>query len=455
MSNANSSRQFFEDALRRRFQNFCSTLFANLNECEHARIALRAENTHFLRFNKGLARQNGVIENAYLNVQLLTDAGASTVVAVQFVPTDDGAPPLVKQVLEKARRQIDGVPADPYANKPSAASTSRTVHEGKLLPATEAIEAILGSLPRNTDFVGIYAAGPTISALADSAGMNHWFAAESFFVDYSLWLSNGRAIKSGYAGREWNQQAFRASVAEAQRNLEILQRPQKTLRPGSYRAFLAPSATADLLEMFSWGAISEGSIQRKDSPLCAVRSGEKHFSPLFSLKENFNLGFAPRFTEDGELAPEEILLFDEGRFVQALVGARTQKEFGVGSNGAGSERLRSTEMATGSLPMSDAFRAIGTGLYLSNLHYLNWSDVNSGRVTGMTRYGCLWVEDGEAVCPIQDLRFDDTIFRTFGSELESVTRESVIIPDTSTYENRALGAIRTPGIMLRSLNFTL
>ena len=30
-----------------------------------------------------------------------------------------------------------------------------------------------------------------------------------------------------------------------------------------------------------------------------------------------------------------------------------------------------------------------------NLHYLNWSDNIGGRITGMTRYACFWVENGE------------------------------------------------------------
>ena len=148
-------------------------------------------------------------------------------------------------------------------------------------------------------------------------------------------------------------------------------------------------------------------------------------------------------------------LFENGKFIQALVSARTQKEFGVPSNGAGSERLRTPEMGHGSMALSDAFKMLGTGLYLSDLHYLNWSDMNQGRVTGMTRYACLWVENGEPVGPIQDMRFDETLFRCFGSELAEVTREAHIIPETSTYGKRALGGARVPGILVNNFQFTL
>jgi predicted Zn-dependent protease len=448
-----SAKSFDEQWLSSQFKLFCEDLFSRLSGGESARISLAAEQTHFLRMSQGAVRQNGTVEDAQLLVQFISAAGQVLELSLPFhCESADAVAKLASATVSKARASVQGVPADPYVNRPAVRSTSSVSHKGQLLNPTETVEALLGQQKQGDDLVGIYAGGPTVSALADSAGMYHWFSSESFFVDYSLWLPNGRAVKSSYAGRTWDQDAFVQSLARARANLEILKKPQRALKPGNYRVFLAPSATSELLNMLSWGALSEGALQRKDSPLCAVRAGEKSFSPKFSLKENFALGFAPRFSEDGELAPETISL---GRFVQGLVSARTEKEFGVPSNGSGSERLRTPEIGTGTLAMSEACRALGTGLYLSDLHYLNWSDMIQGRITGMTRYACVWVENGEPVCPIQDMRFDETLFRCFGSELADVTREAEVIPETSTYGRRALGGARVPGILVNNFQFTL
>ncbi|NBO38949.1 TldD/PmbA family protein [bacterium] len=446
---------FSEELLSENFSNFFEGFFAGLAKGEHARVSLAAENTHFLRMSRGAVRQNGVVQDAQLQIQFLTDAGSTTEITLPFVCSGDALKAFVAGTLDTARRQMTGVPADPYANKPSTRSTSRVAHAGKILAPEEAVDALLGQQKPGDDLVGIYAGGKTISALADSAGMQHWFSSDSFFVDYSLWLKNGRAIKSSYAGRQWQQADYLESLNQARANLELMSREPRVLKPGNYRVFLAPSATSELLGMFSWGALAEGSIQRNESPFCALRRGEKSFSSKFSLNENFALGFAPRFSDDGELAPECISLFENGRFVQALVSARTQKEFGVPSNGVGSERLRTPDMATGDLPLSEAFKALGTGLYLSDLHYLNWSDAIQGRVTGMTRYGCLWVENGVPVGPIVDMRFDETLFRCFGSELADVTCEAHVIPETTTYVRRALGGARVPGMLVNNFQFTL
>ena len=112
-------------------------------------------------------------------------------------------------------------------------------------------------------------------------------------------------------------------------------------------------------------------------------------------------------------------------------------------------------MEDGGISEGDVLSELGTGVYLSNLHYLNWSDQLGGRVTGMTRYACFWVEDGEIVSPIDDMRFDDTIYNFFGENLESVTNKSRLNPSVGTYGGRNLGGVHCPGIILKSFKLTL
>ncbi|MFZ9520485.1 MAG: TldD/PmbA family protein [Silvanigrellaceae bacterium] len=446
----------FEQELKENFSFFNQSLFSSLAAGEHARSSLTAEQSQFTRMSRGCIRQNGFVEDAMVTVQFISATHSTTWISRPFVvDSKDRAVELVQNMLAEARRQAGGAPQDPYVSIPKHSSRSHVSHAGAVPSSSEIVENLLSNLKKEDDLVGFYAGGKTISALADSAGTDHWFSSDSFFVDYSLWLPNGRAIKSGYAGREWNQSEFLRTLAAARKNLQILERPVRTLKPGSHRVFLAPSATSELLNMFSWGAVSEGALQRNESPLCHVRRGEKSFSPLFSLRENYGLGFAPRFSGDGELAPEELDIFKNGDFVQALCSERTAREYGVSGNGSSSESLRTPEMGVGELATDGALAALGTGLYLSDLHYLNWSDMIQGRVTGMTRYGCVWVENGVPVGPIRDMRFDETIFRCFGSKLEAVTREAQIIPETSTYGKRAMGGARVPGVLINQFEFTL
>jgi predicted Zn-dependent protease len=73
----------------------------------------------------------------------------------------------------------------------------------------------------------------------------------------------------------------------------------------------------------------------------------------------------------------------------------------------------------------------------------------------MTRYACFWVEGGEIVAPIQDLRFDDSLYAFLGENLEAVTDFQSFVADVDTYGGRALGGCLVHGMMIRDFTFTL
>ena len=112
-------------------------------------------------------------------------------------------------------------------------------------------------------------------------------------------------------------------------------------------------------------------------------------------------------------------------------------------------------MAAGELPEADVLKALGTGIYVSNLWYLNFSDRSAGRLTGMTRFATFWVENGELVAPLNVMRFDDTIYRMLGAHLEALTVERSLLLDPGTYESRNLESARLPGALLSAMRFTL
>ena len=149
-------------------------------------------------------------------------------------------------------------------------------------------------------------------------------------------------------------------------------------------------------------------------------------------------------------------IFEKGELKNFFTSTRTAKEFKIPSNkAAGHEAMRSPVMATGNLNREDILKELGTGLYLSNLHYLNWSDRESARITGMTRYACFWVENGKIIAPIKDLRFDESIYHFFGDGLLAVTDFSEIIPDTGSYNERQVGGLKVPGMLVKNFKFTL
>jgi len=112
-------------------------------------------------------------------------------------------------------------------------------------------------------------------------------------------------------------------------------------------------------------------------------------------------------------------------------------------------------MQAGDLAQSDVLSALDTGLYIGNLWYVNFSDRMNCRLTGKTRFATFWVEGGRIVAPVDAMRFDDSLYRVLGSELERIGDGPELLLNDWTWGERATGGMMLPGLLVRSFELTL
>jgi predicted Zn-dependent protease len=436
------------------FKQLSETLLNNLRKGEHLKVSIGGEKSQFVRFSQSKVRQSGLVDDASLSIELINDertcSGSFTLTG--NITTDETT---AMAELNRLRDEVGTLPKDPFVVMPEDTGSSREEHNGSLLPAEEVV-ASLSPAMQEVDLAGIWASGRIFTGNANSAGQKHWFATDTFSLDYSLITPDERMVKGTFAGSNWDQTEYEKNMAKSIAKLRIMEKPGKKIEPGAYRTYIAPAGVADIVGMFSWGGVGEASIQQGDSSLCKMRQNDVKMSPCFTLSEDFTSGIVPRFNSNGELAPEKLDLILAGSLKNTLVSSRTAKEYGLQSNYAGEgESLRSPVLSPGDLNEDEVVQKIDNGIYLSNLHYLNWSDRPGGRITGMTRYACFWVENGEVVAPIENMRFDDSIYNFFGENLEAVTDKAHLHPTVETYDGRELGGVSCPGILLKSFELTL
>lgn len=421
---------------------------------EQFTLTLDSEQSQFTRFNHAKVRQTGTVNDGNLQLVLMHNQ-RSTYREFPFTGDFDNDRRTAADAIVSLREEVSQLPENPYLVLPAGNNSSREAHQGQLLDP-EAVVSTLLPVVSDLDFTGIYAAGTVIRGYADSVGQKHWFTTDSYALDYSLFTTDGQAVKGTFAGSNWDEAAYKAKIAESRSQLDRMAQPPKPIQRGQYRTYLAPAAVAELLTMLSWGGISEASYRQGGSCFGAMRRGEKKLSRKFTLRENFNLGSVPRFNELGEVAPLELSLIESGELLNMLTSSKTAKEYNLEANGAsGGEGLRSPEILPGDLNHDRILAELGTGLYLSNLHYLNWSDRPTGRITGMTRYACFWVENGEIVAPIENLRFDESLYQFWGDNLIALTTFQELIPEVGTYGHRDLGGICVPGMLVENFTYTL
>ena len=436
------------------FNQLCEGLFSELENNEALTLSFSGENSQFIRINNASIRQTGLVDDANLGLKFISNnrtcEGSITVSGDYDIDLSRG-----KSEIERMRSESKEILEDPFLVMPTNSGSSREIINANGLQFDHAVEALLPSM-QGVDLVGIFANGKMFRGNANSLGQKHWFETESHCLDYSLVTPERQMVKGTYAGTDWDQQLYESYVNRSIEKLELMKREPVRVETGAYRTWFEAKAVADFIDMFSWNGISEASLQQGCSGFGKMRHNDVRLSPKFSISEDFSSGLVPKFNSNGETGPDSLPIISNGILQNTLVSSRTSAEYGVSTNYAeDTEELRSPSMAAGDLSQEEVLNQLDKGLFLSNIHYLNWSDNPGGRITGLTRYACFWVEDGEIVAPIETMRFDDTFYRFFGTELESVGSKVEVIPDVLTYGQRNLGLVSCPGILTNEFQLTL
>jgi predicted Zn-dependent protease len=436
------------------FNRLADAVCADTPGAERVTLSFSAESSDFIRFNRASVRQATHVEQRYGSVSVVA-AGRRATASLSLTGdlAADSAALLAERALLVA--QLPLIPQDKYLLLPPAPSSSQRDTSGALPTAATVVDAVVKHAA-GTDFVGFYAGGPVVRAYADSRGQRNWHQVESFLFEWSLYRAGDQAVKSSYAGTQWNDAVFAAKMAQARQQCELLALPRKTLAPGEYRVYFSPVAVADLLGTLSWGGFGLKAVKTGVSTLIQLHRGEAALNPSVTLTEATAGGIAPSFQEDGFVKPDAVPLVEAGRLAGTLSAPRSAMEYGTAANGSNAEEFpESLVMAAGSLPDAQVLAALGTGVYVSNLHYLNYSDRQACRMTGMTRFACFWVEDGRLVAPIDVMRFDDSFIRMFGPGLVALTDNAELVPDNASYGARQLRSVTAPGAIVEGFRFTL
>ena len=435
------------------FKDLVEWLKQAITDGEQFHLGYAAESSEFVRLNHARVRQAGQVQQASVNLKLIHD-GRHADLGITLA----GAPELDRQRLAEGLQQLREtwplLPQDPYLLLNHNAWKSQN-EQARPLPDLDQVLAEISQAAQGVDLVGFYAAGPISRGFASSSGAFGWHQANSFNFDFSLFHANGEAVKASYAGDVWDSTAFAQRFQQAREQLEYLGRPLHTLAPGQYRAYLAPAALEEIVSMLAWGGFSAQAIASKGSPLQRLYAGDQALNPLVSMAEQVSTSLSPAFSRDG-YPRSDVTLISAGHAEGRLVNSRSAAEYGLSTNGAdGDESPSAFEMAAGDLAQADILKQLGTGLYISNLWYRNYSDQPAARLTGMTRFATFWVEDGEIKAPVSTMRFDDSVYHLLGSQLEALTAERELLLSASTYSERSTSSNLLPGALVKRLTLTL
>jgi len=440
--------------MRACFDTIADHVQSALSGNEGFTLGLSGERSDFARLNEARVRQLGSVQQCTAKIRLIDgQRHASFEVTLSGVRNSDLA--RIDQAMASLRDVLPHLPDDPHLLLNETPSSSNDDLARALPDAAGMVDALLQE-GRGTDLVGIVASGSVYRGFANHFGQRNWFSRSSFNLDWCLVHDADKAVKVNLADFEFDRTTLQQRMADARRQLEVMRRPSRTITPGTYRAWLTPSAVSEVLGVLKWGGFSLKSIKTGHSPLRRFWGGEDSLADGVHITEDVAGGIAPDFQGDGFRRPAQVKLFENGQMVGALASPRSAQEYGVPTTGAAANELPgSLALSAGDIATGTELARLDTGLFIGNLWYTNFSDRTACRITGMTRFATFWVEDGEIVCPVNVMRFDETLGQLLGAGLEGLSATADFQPSNMTYLQRSTQSVRCPGALISGIRFTL
>jgi len=439
-------------ALQAYFESLAAAAEAMRGRDEITLIGFYAEESDFVRLNRGRVRQAGSVVQRVLHLDLVAGrrhvAGSMSVAGA--LDTDRER---LAELMATLREQRAHVPEDPYLAYATEVHSTTERRAGKLPGTAEALAAIR-SAAASLDLVGIWASGTQHFGFANALGQRNWHSVPSFHFDWSCHLQEDRAVKCAHAGDRWQPERLEQRMAGVREQLDVLARPPVSVPPGRYRAYLAPGALEEILHMLAWGGFGLKSHRTLQTPLLKMVQEGRRLHPAVTLSEDRAQGLAPGFTSEGFIKAERVPLIERGEYRGWLTDARSGAEFGMPVTSE-HEFPEALDMTAGDLPAAEIPGRLGRGLYLNNLWYCNYSDRNDCRITGLTRFACFWVEDGRIAAPLGVMRFDESVYRMLGEKLLGLTRERELRVSPGTYGRRSTACMQLPGALVEDFTLTL
>ena len=184
----------------------------------------------------------------------------------------------------------------------------------------------------------------------------------------------------------------------------------REIAPGTYPTIFTPAAFADLVPVVVWNldarTADEGrSFMSRDGD-GGNRLGERLFSPQVQLRRDPSHPLLQGGTFDGSGLPKTGLDLVVDGTPQTLAYSRYWAQQ-RGKLPTGS--LFPLVMAGADRSLEAAIAQTERGIFVSRAWYVRYVNPKTLEVTGMTRDGTFWIEDGKLAYPIKNLRFNQSL----------------------------------------------
>lgn len=363
-----------------------------------------------IRFALNNVSTSGIVDNTELAVQVAFGKRVGVATINEF---DDAS---LERVVRRAEDLARLAPENPefmpaigkqqYTPTPTwSESTAAIDPEFRARVAADSIAPCRG---KGLVAAGFLDDGNSFYATANSNGNFAYQKSTNFNYTCTVRTEDGRG--SGWVGRSLQH----ASEFDAGREIEIAKRKAlesadaKALEPGKYTVILEPAAAAGLISFmmnfFDARSADEGRsfLSKKGG---GNKLGEQVYDPQVNLVADPWNEIGPVLPWDGEGMPRQRMPIIENGKVANMFYSRywAQKQ--------GKEAIArpgNLIMSGGTKSTAELVRGTQKGILVTRTWYIRMVDPQTVLLTGLTRDGTFYIENGQIKYPVKNFRFNES-----------------------------------------------
>lgn len=372
------------------------------------------------RFANNTIHQNVAEEGGSLSVRAVVDRRMARASTNKF---DKAA---IRQTCEAAVALARLQPPDPDLLPMPGPQTFREVDRfhrktARLTPQAraETVRRVIARAEKDgLTAAGVFSSGAFATGLFNSRGLGAFH--EETLAEFSITMlgesSSGWAKKTSPDCRELEPEA----LAERAARKALESHEPREIAPGKYTVILEPAAVLDLLGFLflDFGALA---VYEKRSCLTG-RVGQQVFGPNIDVRDDVYHSLQAGAPFDGEGVPRQrVSLIEKGVVKRVVYARQTAHKVGAEPTGHGfplpnefGEAPMNIVMEGGESSLEEMVRSTERGLLVTRLWYIREVDPYQKILTGMTRDGTFWIEDGKVQHGVKNLRFNQSLIEMLG-----------------------------------------
>jgi len=395
-----------------------------LSRFSENQISQNLNKTRFqLTITSYFGKRSASASTTEMDPEAITDTLKRSEILARFAPEDpEWVPLLAPQIYPDAKAAFDQ----------ATASLSPLVRG-------EMVQEVC-SLSRNAGVngSGTLSTAANIQAIGNSVGVRAYNQITEADFSFTAKQDNG----SGWSNKTaWNigdlllPEMTEEAIARA-----LASRNPKEVQPGTYPVVFSAPAFASLLSWVVWSldarAADEGrSFMSKEN---GNKVGEQLFSPILQVQRDRAHPLLQLGTFFGDGLSNNYLEIIKDGIPQTLSYSRywAQQQ---GKQPTGS--MYPIVMTGSDRSLTDLIAQTERGILVNRLWYLGYVNPRTLEVTGMTRDGTFWIENGKIAYPIKNLRFNQN--------LPEMLRDVEAVSQVQRCRSSVV-----PGVKVRAFNFS-